>query len=345
LAKRNTIKDVARESGFDVSTVSRCLNRKSYVHPETRERILAAAERLNYLPNRVARGLVTGASHTLGLIISDIRNPFFAEVARGVEDAAYGAGLDLVVCNSDLDPEKQRRYIDSLASKGVDGIIVNWAARMDAAEEERLLSFGIPIVLLSSPVGIHRLSTISVDNEQGGFLAGSYLLKLGHRRLALLTGPLDQSRIAARQAGFLKAVESSGGNATALVLHGDQNYLGGYRMAWRLIQDHPEITGVFTHNDVMAFGALKAFAEVGRRVPEEISVVGFDNVEISQMVQPALTTINQPKYEIGKTAVEALLTLRGARKPVSPIHRVFGVNLVERQSAIAVGQSVLGGGR
>jgi len=345
LAKRTTIKDVARESGFDVSTVSRCLNQKSYVHPETRHRILAAAERLNYLPNRVARGLVTGASHTLGLIISDIRNPFFAEVARGVEDAAYSAGFDLVVCNSDLDPEKQRRYIDSLASKGVDGLIVNWAARLDAAEEDRLLTYGIPIVLLSSPAGVRKLSTISVDNEQGGFLAGSYLLKLGHRRLALLTGPEDQSRIAARQKGFLRAIETCGGSPPVVVLHGDQNFLGGYRMAWRLISDHPEVTAIFTHNDVMAFGALKAFAEVGRSVPDKISVVGFDNVEISQMLQPALTTINQPKYEIGKAAVEVFLTLSGTPKPANPIHRVFGVNLVERQSAIAVRQSLPTGHR
>jgi DNA-binding LacI/PurR family transcriptional regulator len=341
LAKRNTIKDVARESGFDVSTVSRCLNQKAYVHPVTRERILAAAQRLNYLPNRLARGLVTGASHTLGLIISDIRNPFFAEVARGVEDAAYGAGFDLVVCNSDLHPEKQNRYIKSLTSKGVDGLIVNWAARLDAAMEDWLQSYGIPIVLLSSPAGVQKLSTVSVDNEQGGFLVGSYLLKLGHQRLALLTGPEDQSRIAARQTGFLKAIESSSGKASAVVLHGDQNFLGGYRMAWSLISDYPGITAVFTHNDVMAFGALKAFAEVGRRVPEDISIVGFDNVEISQMLQPALTTINQPKYDIGKAAVEILLSLRGTPKPAGPIHRVFGVNLVERQSAIPVGRSLL----
>jgi DNA-binding LacI/PurR family transcriptional regulator len=172
-----------------------------------------------------------------------------------------------------------------------------------------------------------------VDNEQGGFLAGSYLLKLGHQRLALLTGPEDQSRIAARQNGFLKAIEASGGKASAVVLHGDQNFLGGYRMACRLISDYPGITAVFTHNDVMAFGALKAFAEVGRRVPEEISIVGFDNVEISQMVQPALTTIDQPKYGIGKAAVELLFALRGRPKSAKPINRIFGVNLVERQSA------------
>lgn len=303
------------------------------MHPETRDRIVAAAERANYMPNRLARGLVTGASHTLGLIVSDIRNPFFSELVRGVEDCAYSAGFDVVVCNSDLDPEKQSRYIRSLASKGVDGLIVNWAAKLDAQIEDELLSHGIPIVLLSSPAQVSKLSTISVDNEQGGFLAGSYLLKLGHRRLAVLTGPEEQSRIAERQKGFVNAVQGSNGNASVVILHGDQNFLGGYRMAWRLISDYSDVTAVFTHNDVMAFGALKAFAEVGRRVPDQISIVGFDNVEISQMVQPALTTIDQPKYGIGKAAVEVLFALRGMPKSAKPIHRIFGVNLVERQSA------------
>jgi LacI family transcriptional regulator len=333
LPKRITIRDVARETGFDVSTVSRCLNGKAHVHAETRERIIAAAERLNYFPNRLASGLVTGASYTLGLIVSDIRNPFFAEVARGVEDCANGAGFDLVVCNSDLDPQKQKKYIKSLASKGVDGLIVNWAAKLDASIEDELLSYGMPIVLLSSPTGVRKLSTVSADNAQGGFLAGSYLLKLGHRRLALLTGPEDQARIAERQGGFVRAVEGSPDGASVIVLHGEQNFLGGYRMAWKLISDHPDITAVFTHNDVMAFGAIKAFTETGRRVPEDISIVGFDNVEISQMVQPSLTTIHQPKYEIGQAAAEVLLTLRGMAKPGKPIHRTFGVNLVERQSA------------
>jgi LacI family transcriptional regulator len=324
---------VARECGVDVSTVSRCLNNKGYVSPETRIRIVATAERLNYVPNHLARSLVTGNSHTLGLIISDIRNPFFAEMARGVEDAANTAGLDLILCNTDLHPEKQARYIKSLVSKAIDGIIVNWAARLDPADEDLLLSYGIPIVLLNSPTGVRKLSTVSVDNRQGGFLAGSYLLKLGHRRLAILTGPENQSRVAEREEGFLRSLEKSGDKASAVILHGDQNFLGGYQMGWKLISDHPEVTAVFTHNDVMAFGALKAFSEAGRRVPDEISVVGFDNVQISQMIQPALTTVNQPKYEIGVAAVELLLRLREKPQPTAPTHRVYDVNLVERQSA------------
>lgn len=191
-------------------------------------------------------------------------------------------------------------------------------------------------MLLNSSAATKKFSTVSVDNLQGGFLAGSYLLKLGHRRLAILTGPEDQTRAVERQRGFLRSIETLGGTASAVILHGDQNFLGGYRMGWRVVSDHPEVSAVFTHNDVMASGALKAFSEAGRRVPDEISVVGFDNVEISQMIQPALTTVNQPKYEIGVAAVELLLSLQKNPAPAEPIHRVFGVSLVERQSAIGI---------
>ncbi len=330
---RKTIRDVARECGVNVSTVSRCLNRNGRVNEQTRARILAAAERLNYLPNHVARGLVTGKTHTLGLIISDIRNPFFSELARGVEDAAYQAGCDVVLCNSDLHPEKQLKYVQSLVAKRIDGIIINWAAELKPAQEKLLISFGVPIVLLNSQIGVHLLSTVSVDNFQGGFLAGSYLSKLGHSHLALLSGPEVQSRVAERKRGFLKSLENANRRKDAVVLHGDQNFNGGYQLAWKLIAEHPRVTAIFTHNDVMAFGALRALSEAGRRVPQDISVVGFDNVEIAQMIQPPLTTIDQPKYEIGMAATELLLRLAQEPKPDAPIHRVFGVRLVERQSA------------
>src|SRR6266567_1020622 len=144
-----TIKDVARESGVNVSTVSRALNGEYGVHAETREHVQAVAQRLSYRPNRVARGLVTGKSHTLGLVVSDIRNMFFAEVARGAEDAAYRAGYDLVICNSDLDAEKQMRYVQSLAEKRVDGILMNSVAELSKKQVEQLSGIGVPIVLLN----------------------------------------------------------------------------------------------------------------------------------------------------------------------------------------------------
>jgi DNA-binding LacI/PurR family transcriptional regulator len=335
LATRVTIKDVARESDVDISTVSRCLNDTGRINQKTRDRIFAAAARLNYRPNRVARGLVTGRSQTFGLIVSDIRNPFFAELARGVEDAAYAAGFDVVLCNSDLHAEKQLRYVTSLVEKAVDGIIINYASAMDRRQEKHLASLGVPVVLLNRPESLKLLSTVSADNFQGGFLAGSYLLKLGHRRLLMLGGPEEQSNHAARKRGFLKGVQGAQG-VQPLVLHGDQNFSGGYQLTWKALASQTGITAVFASNDVMAFGAIRALTEAGKRVPEDISVIGFDNVELSGMIQPRLTTIDQPKYEIGRAAVELLLELSRPGNGTQPVHRVFGVQLIERQSTRSI---------
>ena len=198
-----TIKDVARESGVNVSTVSRALNGEYGVHADTREHVVAVAQRLRYRPNRVAQGLVTGRSHTLALVVSDIRNLFFAEVARGAEDAAYRAGYDLVLCNSDLDAEKQMRYAQSLMEKRVDGILMNSVAALSKKQQEQLLGLGVPIVLLNRTAPRSAFSTICADNEAGGALAAEYLLKLGHRKIAHLTGPRHHGNMTERAKGFV----------------------------------------------------------------------------------------------------------------------------------------------
>ncbi len=183
-----TIKDVARESGVNVSTVSRALNGEYGVHKGTREHVVAVAARLHYRPNRVARGLVTGRSHTLALVVSDIRNSFFSEVARGAEDAAYLAGYDLILCNSDLDPEKQMRYVQSLVDKRVDGILMNAVASLSRAEQQQLTALGVPIVLLNQTAPRTAFSTVCADNLAGATLAAKYLLRLGHRHIATSRG-------------------------------------------------------------------------------------------------------------------------------------------------------------
>src|SRR5580700_8480382 len=175
-----TIKDVARESGVNISTVSRALNNGYGVNDQTREHVIAVAARLNYRPNRIARGLVTGRSHSLGLIVSDIRNPFFAEVARGAEDAARAGNCDLVLCNSDLDAAKQMQYVKSLLEKRVDGILMNSVSALDRAEQAQLAVCGVPIVLLNRSASSRAFSTVCADNEAGGVLAAQHLLKLGH---------------------------------------------------------------------------------------------------------------------------------------------------------------------
>jgi DNA-binding LacI/PurR family transcriptional regulator len=329
-----TIKDVARESGVNVSTVSRALNGEYGVKVGTREHVQAVADRLRYRPNRVARGLVTGRSHTLGLVISDIRNLFFADVARGAEDAAYGAGYDLVLCNSDLDPEKQMRYVQSLMEKRVDGILMNSVAALNRKQVEQLSGIGVPIVLLNRAAPRNAFSTVSAENEAGGAMAGEYLWKLGHRKIAHLTGPRHHGNMTDRAQGFVRSLAEARRPVKPVVLHGRNNFQGGAELAQKLIAQFPDVTAIFAASDVMAFGVIRALLEAGRRIPEDVSVIGFDDVELSTIVNPPLTTIHQPRYEIGQAAVEILLRLAGRGEHQAAEHRLFGVNLVERRSCM-----------
>jgi len=329
-----TIKDVARESGVNVSTVSRALNGEYGVHTETREMVAAVARRLGYRPNRVARGLVTGRSHTLALVISDIRNHFFAEVARGAEDAANRAGQDLILCNSDLDPEKQMRYLQSLLEKRVDGVLMNSVAVLSRKQQEQLAATGMAFVLLNRTAPRTAFSTCCADNTAGGRLAGDYLWRLGHRRIALLTGPRHHGNMTDRLKGFTRALASAPEPVVPIVLHGRNNFNGGYELVRELLGSNKKVTAIFAGNDTMAFGVIRALGEAGLRVPEDISVIGFDDIELSEIVNPPLTTIQQPKYELGEAAVEILLHRAASKTPLPPEHRVFDVHLVERRSCM-----------
>lgn len=326
-----TIRDVASACGVDVSTVSRSLRGVHGISEETRQRVLEAAERLRYVPNRMARGLATGRSQSLALLISDIRNPFFAAVVSGAEDRAFAAGYDLILGNADLEPERQMRYIRSLVQKQVDGLVMNSVTALSKSEIVELLGYRLPTVLLIRPRDAGAFSTVSADNFEGGRIAGSYLLKLGHRRLALLTGSPRHSNLWARGQGFRRALQEAGSNGRCVVMRGDHTQEGGAELARRLFRAHPEVTAVFAGNDAMAYGVLRAAAEIGKRIPSDLSLVGFDNVDLSAIVHPPLTTVHQPKYEMGKAAVEILLRKIQEENPVTE-HRVLGVKLVERES-------------
>jgi len=327
-----TIKDVARESGVNISTVSRALNNEYGVNPETRDLVLAVAQRLNYRPNRVARGLVTGRSHSLALIVSDIRNPFFAEVARGAADAARADHCDLVLCNSDLDPVRQMEYVQSLLEKRVDGILMNSVAALTPEDQKQLAGCGVPIVLLNRTVASRAFSTVSADNEAGGVLAAQHLLELGHRDIAHITGPRQHGNLSDRSRGFVETLLAAPNPVTPLVLHGAFNFEGGRELTSKMLDQHPEITAIFAANDVMAFGAVRTILDRGLRIPDDISLIGFDNIEFSSIIHPPLTTIHQPKYEMGHAAVEILLQLARDKTRRTPESRVLGVELVERQS-------------
>jgi DNA-binding LacI/PurR family transcriptional regulator len=327
-----TIKDVARESGVNISTVSRALNNGHGVHDKTRKHVLAVAARLNYYPNRVARGLVTGRSHSLALVVSDIRNPFFAEVARGAEDAARSANCDLVLCNSDLDADKQMQYVRSLLEKRVGGILMNSVAMLNRDQQAQLAAAGVPIVLLNRPSSNRTFSTVCADNETGGALAAQYLLNLGHRKIAHLTGPRQHGNLSDRELGFVRTLRAAKDPVQAIVVRGKFTFAGGTELAHKLLAEHPEVTAIFAANDVMAYGAVRAVLSRELRIPEDISLIGFDNIEFSSIIHPPLTTIHQPKYEMGHAAVEILLRMTRDKERQTPEHRLLGVELIERES-------------
>ena len=333
-----TIKDVARESGVNTSTVSRALNNGYGVNHKTRKHVMEVATRLNYRTNQVARGLVTGRSQSIGLVVSDIRNPFFAEVARGAEDAACRAGCDLVLCNSDLKAEKQMGYFDSLLAKRVGGIVMNSVAALSHAQQDQLWAAGVPIVLLNRSSVYRRFSSVLGDNLEGGEIAGNYLIDLGHTKVGHITGPRAHGNLTDRAKGFLKAFHDRD-LPEPQVICGEHTFAGGYESANQLFASNRKFTAIFAGNDVLAFGCIRATLEKGIRVPDDLSIIGFDNVEISQITNPPLTTIDQPKYEIGKAAVEMLLNMMTKDAVPEPEHRMIGVRLIERQSCRRVSGS------
>jgi LacI family transcriptional regulator len=327
-----TLKDISREAGVDVATVSRALNGSYGVHKATRERVIAVAKRLNYRANLTARELAIGKSHTLGLLVPDIGNPFVTEVVRGAEDAAYAAGYHILLCNSYLDSTREAQYMRSLLDKRVEGILMHSVQTLSNAEVDELSNSGIPVVLLCRSPSASNFSGVCVNHFEGGTLAGEHLMKLGHRKVAFLSGPRDHGNFIEQGKGFIKAVTSVKDSLPPIVLNGPPSFEGGYQLAQKLLDQDSGVTAIFAANDVSAFGIARAIFEAGLSIPEDISLIGFNNVELANVVRPPLTTIHQPKYEMGQAAVEILLGLARSGRLGVPEQREFGVRLLERSS-------------
>lgn len=325
-----TLHAVAEAAGVTIATASRSLNDAYGVHPDTRLRVLKVAEKLRYKPNRFARGLVTGRSYMIGLIVSDIRNSYFAEVARGVEDAALESGRDVMLCNSDLNAERQMKSIVSLLDKRAEAIIMNSVASLSSADQQQIAAAGVPIVLLNRPGRGSAFSTVCADNEKGGRLAAEFLLRNGHRKVFILTGPQRHANLLRRSAAFLKTMQAHGGTTVRRV-HCEHTLQGGYKAAAEMFQSMDGATAVFAGNDAMAFGVMRASIEHGVRIPKDLSLIGFDDVELASMSYPPLTTVRQPKYGVGRAAVEIVNELLSGQDK-EPRHRIVDVELVERAS-------------
>lgn len=305
-AKDATIKDIARKAGVSYATVSRALNGKYGVRPSTRDRVLAIARRMGYRPNAIARGLVTRRTMTLGLIVPDIKNPFFPEIAGGVEDAARDAGYGVLLCNSNWQKASEREYVALLAGRRVEGIIIAPISRTEEPFVDPAAQ-ALPAVYVASTPRDTTRSCVVIDNVRGALLATRRLLDAGRAPVAFI-GSLE-SADDERFAGYRQALEARGlGFDDRFVRLGDMRQESGHRLFLRMIEDGDRPRSVFAENDLMALGCLQAARECGLRVPEDVAIVGFDDIPFASFPEVQLTTIRQPTYDMGRMAVEILLS-------------------------------------
>jgi LacI family transcriptional regulator len=331
-AKDATIKDIARRAGVSYATVSRALNGKYGVKASTRERILAVARRLGYRPNAIARGLVTRRTMTIGLIVPDITNPFFPEVAEGVEEAARQAGYGVLLCNSNWQKVSERQYVTLLAGRRVEGIIIAPISRAEEPVDERVPAT-LPVVYVSSTPRTTARSYVVIDNVQGAFLAAAHLLNAGRAPVAFIGS--RESSDDERFEGYRRALADHGVTFDEhYVRLGDMRQAGGYRLLRGMIEDGHRPRSVFAENDLMALGCLQAARELGLRIPEDIAIVGFDDIPFASFPEVQLTTIRQPTSDMGRMAVEILLAAGEHPTPRrEPRQVVLKPQLVVRRTA------------
>lgn len=328
-----TIQDIAKLASVSTTTVSRVINNKTEgVSEITRKKILKIIQDTGYKPSSLARGLITKRTKTIGLIIPDITNPFFPEMARGVEDMANKNGFNVFLCNTDDNPSKERKYIDALKEKYVDGIILTVSSNPNDEHINELLKSDIPIVMMDRELEDSDVKCVYIDNLEGGYIATKYLINLGHKKIGCITGPLKSKSAIDRYKGYEKAMLENGIPLNKdLVIESNYKIEGGV-LATNKLLNKSEVSAIFVCNDIMAYGAYRAIKQRGYSVPQDISIVGFDNIYISNMMEKELTTINQPTYSMGATATKMLIrSINGER--INKKHICFKPKLIIRESA------------
>lgn len=302
-----TIRDVAQAAGVSITTVSHTINGTRRVSEELRARVLRAMAELNYRPNVLARSLRLGQTKTIGLIIPDNSNLFFAEIARAIEDIGYQNGYSVILCNSDGKTDKQHRYIQTLVEKQVDGVI--FISSGETTEDlQFLIDNQIELVVVDRDVPHVPADIVLLDNEQAGYQATRYLIELGHRRIACISGPSELTPSAQRVDGYRRALCEAGlPFDPTLLVAGDFQIDSGEAGIARLLELKPPPSAVFVCNDMMAIGAIRGARCAGLRVPDDLSVCGFDDIALARAVYPALTTMAQPILEMARLATELLM--------------------------------------
>lgn len=303
----SSIRDVAREAGVSTATVSHVINNTRFVSGEVRARVLDAIERCNYYPNAHARSLASGRSRTLGLVISDISNPFFPELVKSIETAAFEHGYDVILSSTNYDAERTSQYVRRFIERKVAGVML-MTSELDTALIAELARREVSVVFLDLGEPGPHMSNLRVNYEAGIDEAIRHLVSLGHRRISFMGGPEHLRSAARRLCAFSASMKKYLPDAAAQIHQGDFKLEGGARAARDLLTAREMPTALVAANDMMALGAMNEFRSAGLRIPHDISVVGFDDVAFASLSEPKLTTVCIPRAELGRRAVEALMT-------------------------------------
>ena len=304
------IKDVAREAGVSTATVSHVINSSRFVSKETRERVLRAIERCDYYPNEHARSLASGRSHTIGLLVSDISNPFFPELVKSIEAAAFERGYDVILSNTNYDAERTSNYVRRIIERKVAGVAL-MTSELDTKLIDELARRHVSVVFLDLGTAGERMSNLSVNYEEGIEEAVRHLVALGHRRIAYIGGPGRLRSAVKRLMAFQDSLARNLPDAPPPPIYeADFKLDGGRRAAREMLTTLADMmpTAVMAANDMMALGAIQEFRAAGLHIPRNISVIGFDDIAFAALAEPALTTVCLPRVELGRRAVEALMT-------------------------------------
>jgi LacI family transcriptional regulator len=329
----STISDVAKRAGVSTMTVSRVINSSGYIAHETQERVEKAIAELGFVPNALARSLRFKQTKTIALVLTDITNPFFTTLARGVEDAASENGFTVMFTNTDESSDEEAENLNTLLQKQVDGVLLVPAGSSNESVTY-LQERSIPVVVLDRRVPDVKVDTVCSDSVPGAYQVTRHLIDLGHRSIAIISGPLHISTSADRAEGYRLAMQEAGLPIDVQwVQHGHFTQDSGYEMVKALLPLQPRPTAVLAANNFIAIGAYAALRDAGLRIPEDISLVTFDDLPAKLMLEPFLTTVDQSAYEMGYQATKLLLTHLSGETPAEPRVIVLPTRLIIRSSS------------
>ena len=328
-----TMKDIAKLAGVSTSTVSHVINKTRFVSEEISERVNNAAKELNYYaPSALARSLKVNRTKTIGMLVTTSTNPFFGEVVKGVERSCYQKGYSLILCSTEGDNERMRESINTLLQKRVDGLIL----MCSSLEGERIDVFerypDIPVVVMDWGPMLFTSDKIQDNSLRGGYLAAKYLIDCGHKEVGCITGPLIKHQAQMRYEGYKRAMLEAELEFNAnWIVESDFECEGGYQALKKMVERGPLPSSIFVSNDMMAMGVINAANELGIQIPEQLSIIGYDDIHIAKFMSPSLTTIHQPKYRLGQAAVETLLRKLDEKSDEAQVVQLEPT-LVERKS-------------